>query len=166
MNQVGEVNAEALKTPGKLVGQLVTTPAILAAIPVYAISSVGWVVVLSRLNLSVAYPFLASLYIFLPILSMLFLSETLSAQHWAGIVVIGIGVGLVLTAIYVIRVFSQAFFGPVNDKWDDLRGLDLKGWQILPRAILVAVLVYFGFFPSALLDVIDGTTSTALTAFR
>ena len=98
MNQVGEVNAEALKTPGRLVGQPVTTPAILAAIPVYAISSVGWVVVLSRLNLSVAYPFLASLYIFLPILSMLFLSETLSTQHWAGIVVIGIGVGIVLGA--------------------------------------------------------------------
>lgn len=98
MNQVGEVNAEALKTPGKLVGQLVTTPAILAAIPVYAISNVGWLVVLSRLNLSVAYPFLASLYIFLPILSMLFLSETLSTQHWAGIVVIGIGVGIVLGA--------------------------------------------------------------------
>ena len=98
MNQVGEVNAEALKTPGKLIGQLVTTPAILAAIPVYAISNVGWLVVLSRLNLSVAYPFLASLYIFLPILSMLFLSETLSTQHWAGIVVIGIGVGIVLGA--------------------------------------------------------------------
>tara|TARA_B100000809_G_C14699100_1_gene373461 strand:+ start:18 stop:395 length:378 start_codon:yes stop_codon:yes gene_type:complete len=98
MNQVGEVNVEALKTPGKLVGQLVTTPAILAAIPVYAISNVGWLVVLSRLNLSVAYPFLASLYIFLPILSMLFLSETLSTQHWAGIVVIGIGVGIVLGA--------------------------------------------------------------------
>ena len=98
MNQVGEVNAEALKTPGKLIGQLVTTPAILAALPVYAISNVGWLVVLSRLNLSVAYPFLASLYIFLPILSMLFLSETLSAQHWAGIVIIGIGVGIVLGA--------------------------------------------------------------------
>ena len=98
MNQVGEVNVEALKTPGKLVGQLVTTPAILAAIPVSAISNVGWLVVLSRLNLSVAYPFLASLYIFLPIFSMLFLSETLSTQHWAGIVVIGIGVGIVLGA--------------------------------------------------------------------
>ena len=98
MNQVGEVNAETLKTPGKLVGQLVTTPAILAAIPVYAISNVGWLVVLSRLNLIGAYPFLASLYIFLPIFSMLFLSETLSTQHWAGIVVIGIGVGIVLGA--------------------------------------------------------------------
>jgi drug/metabolite transporter (DMT)-like permease len=98
MNEVGEVNAESIKTPGKLIGQLLTTPAILAAIPVYAISNIGWLVVLSRLNLSVAYPFLASLYIFLPILSMLFLSETISAQHWAGIVVIGIGVGIVLSA--------------------------------------------------------------------
>ena len=98
MNGVGEVNAETIKAPGKLIGQLLTTPAILAAIPVYAISNVGWLVVLSRINLSVAYPFLASLYIFIPILSMLFLSETLSAQHWAGIVVIGLGVSIVLSA--------------------------------------------------------------------
>ena len=98
MNEVGEINAETIKSPGKLAGSLVTTPAILAAIPVYAVSNVGWLIVLSRLNLSVAYPFLASLYIFLPILSMLFLSETLSLQHWAGIVVIGIGVGIVLGA--------------------------------------------------------------------
>ncbi len=98
MNEVGEINAISIKTPGKLIGQMATTPAILAAIPIYAISNVGWLVVLSRLNLSVAYPFLASLYIFLPILSMLFLSETLSLQHWAGIIVIGIGVGIVLSA--------------------------------------------------------------------
>lgn len=98
MNEIGEINAETIKTPGKLIGQLVTNPAILAAIPVYAISNIGWLVVLSRLNLSVAYPFLASLYVFLPILSMIFLSETLSVQHWAGIVVIGIGVGIVLRA--------------------------------------------------------------------
>lgn len=98
MNEVGEINAETIKTPGKLFSQIMTTPAILAAIPVYAISNVGWLIVLSRLNLSVAYPFLASLYVFLPILSMIFLSETLSAQHWVGIVVIGIGVGIVLRA--------------------------------------------------------------------
>jgi len=98
MNEVGEINAETIKTPGKLIGQLITTPAILAAIPVYAISNVGWLIVLSRLNLSVAYPFLASLYVILPILSMIFLSETLSLQHWVGIVVIGIGVGIVLRA--------------------------------------------------------------------
>ena len=98
MNEVGEINADSIKTPGTLIRQLLTTPAVLAAIPVYAISNIGWLIVLSRLNLSVAYPFLASLYIFIPVLSMVFLSESLTLQHWVGILVIGMGVGIVLSS--------------------------------------------------------------------
>ena len=98
MNEVGEINADSIKTPGTLIRQLLTTPAVLAAIPVYAISNIGWLIVLSRLNLSVAYPFLASLYIFIPVLSMVFLSESLTPQHWVGILVIGMGVGIVLSS--------------------------------------------------------------------
>ena len=98
MNEVGEINSDSIKTPGILIKQLLSTPAILAAIPVYAVSNIGWLIVLSKLNLSVAYPFLASLYIFIPVLSMVFLSESLTPQHWAGIIVIGIGVGIVLSA--------------------------------------------------------------------
>jgi drug/metabolite transporter (DMT)-like permease len=98
MNEVGEINSDSIKTPGILIKQLLSTPAILAAIPVYAISNIGWLIVLSKLNLSVAYPFLASLYIFIPVLSMIFLSESLTLQHWTGIIVIGIGIGVVLSA--------------------------------------------------------------------
>ena len=98
MNEVGEINSDSIKTPGILSKQLLSTPAILAAIPVYAVSNIGWLIVLSKLNLSVAYPFLASLYIFIPVLSMVFLSESLTLQHWTGIIVIGIGIGVVLNA--------------------------------------------------------------------
>lgn len=98
MNEIGEINSDSIKTPGILIKQLLSTPAVLAAIPVYAVSNIGWLIVLSKLNLSVAYPFLASLYIFIPILSMVFLSETLTLQHWTGIIVIGIGIGVVLSA--------------------------------------------------------------------
>ena len=98
MNEVGEINSDSIKTPGILIKQLLTTPAVLAAIPVYAVSNIGWLIVLSKLNLSVAYPFLASLYIFIPVLSMVFLSESLTLQHWTGIIVIGIGIGVVLNA--------------------------------------------------------------------
>ena len=98
MNEVGEINADNIKTPGILIKQLLSTPAVLAAIPVYAVSNIGWLIVLSKLNLSVAYPFLASLYIFIPVLSMIFLSESLTLQHWTGIIVIGIGIGVVLSA--------------------------------------------------------------------
>ena len=98
MNEVGEINSDSIKTPGILIKQLLSTPAILAAIPVYAVSNIGWLIVLSKLNLSVAYQFLASLYIFIPVLSMVFLSESLTLQHWTGIMVIGIGIGVVLNA--------------------------------------------------------------------
>ena len=98
MNEIGEINSDSIKTPGILIKQLLSTPAVLAAIPVYAVSNIGWLIVLSKLNLSVAYPFLASLYIFIPVLSMVFLSESLTLQHWTGIIVIGIGVGVVLSA--------------------------------------------------------------------
>ena len=98
MNEVGEINTDSIKTPGPLIRQLLTTHYVLVAIPVYAVSNIGWIIVLSRLNLSVAYPFLALLYIFIPVLSMVFLSESLTLQHWTGIIVIGIGVGIVFSA--------------------------------------------------------------------
>jgi NADH-quinone oxidoreductase subunit M len=81
--------------------------------------------------------------------------------------VVGVAViaGLVLTLVYILRVFSQAFFGPPNPRWQGLRQVDLAGWPLLPRAILVAVLVFFGFFPRVLLDMIDGTTAVVLKAF-
>jgi NADH-quinone oxidoreductase subunit M len=93
---------------------------------------------------------------------MLVFLAALKTYPWMGVAII---VGLVFTAIYILRVFSMAFFGPVNSQWDGLRAMDLKGWQLLPRAILVAVLLLFGFFPRMLLDVIDGTTTTMLAAF-
>ena len=82
--------------------------------------------------------------------------------------VLGVAViaGLVLTAVYVLRVFSLAFFGPVNERWNGLRDLDLAGVHLVPRAILIAVLLFFGFYPRALLDVIDGTTAAMIAGFR
>ncbi|MCC5877299.1 MAG: NADH-quinone oxidoreductase subunit M [Candidatus Sumerlaeia bacterium] len=71
--------------------------------------------------------------------------------------------GLVLTAMYILRVFQQAFFGPRNPKWDGLT--DMVGWELLPRAILVAVLILFGFFPNLILGLIDPTTQILMEGF-
>lgn len=98
MNDVGRIGSEEVRVPARLIAELLRTPAIIAAIPIYAVSNIGWLVILSRLNLSLAYPMLAMLYVLIPILSMVFLSETLSTQHWVGIVVIGIGVSVVAGA--------------------------------------------------------------------
>jgi NADH-quinone oxidoreductase subunit M len=74
-------------------------------------------------------------------------------------------VGLVLTAVYILRVFNLAFFGPPNARWNNLKSLDLSGLHILPRAILVAVLVFFGFIPRVMLDLINSTTEAFLGRF-
>jgi len=72
---------------------------------------------------------------------------------------------LVLTAVYILRVFGLAFFGPPNPRWQGLREQDMQGMQLLPRALLVAVLLFFGFFPRAMLEMIDGATAVLLGRF-
>jgi len=89
----------------------------------------------------------------------------LAALKTAPIVGVLVIIGLVFTAIYILRVFTQAFFGPPNPKWETLKTLDLSGFRLLPRAILIAVLVIFGFVPRLMLDVIGSTTTAFLGKF-
>jgi NADH-quinone oxidoreductase subunit M len=60
--------------------------------------------------------------------------------------------GLVVSALFMLRVFRRAFFGPPNERWRDL--VEVNAWHALPRAVLVAVLLLFGFFPSLALDLV------------
>ncbi len=54
-----------------------------------------WIAVLSRLDLSVAAPLGSASYVFVPILAMLFLSESVGLTRWAGILLIALGIHLV-----------------------------------------------------------------------
>jgi NADH-quinone oxidoreductase subunit M len=66
-------------------------------------------------------------------------------------------VGLIFTAAYVLRVLGKAMFSPRNEKWDHLE--DAGAWAIFPRAILVATLLLFGFYPNLILDMIRASVS-------
>lgn len=68
-------------------------------------------------------------------------------------------VGLIFTAAYTLRVLGKAMFGPRNPDWDHLK--DVGPWLLTPRAILVAVLILFGFFPVIILDLIRTTVGGA-----
>ncbi len=93
---------------------------------------------------------------------MLVFLAALETYPVIGVAIIG---GLVLTAVYILRVFALAFYGPPNPRWDGLRSQDMRGMQLLPRAILVAVLVFFGFYPNAMLNAINQTTAALLGRF-
>lgn len=61
--------------------------------------------------------------------------------------------GVVVTAIYVLRVFKHVFLGPRQAQWDHLR--DAHGAEVVPIAVLCSVLILFGILPSPLVDVIQ-----------
>jgi len=61
--------------------------------------------------------------------------------------------GIVITAVYVLRVVQKVFFGPPNPKWEKLT--DARGAEMVPIVVLCGVLILFGFFPSLLIDVIN-----------
>jgi NADH-quinone oxidoreductase subunit M len=61
--------------------------------------------------------------------------------------------GLVLSALFMLRVVQKAFYGPKNRKFAHLT--DVSFALGTPRMILAAVIVLFGLFPWILFDVID-----------
>jgi len=92
MLKVGAIQVAALARPTALIRLLLGQPLLWVAIPVYAVGFLVWLIVLSRLPLSVAYPMLATTYIVIPLLSAVILNETIVWQHWLGFVLICAGV--------------------------------------------------------------------------
>ena len=72
--------------------------------------------------------------------------------------------GLIFTAVYMLRVFGKAMFGPVNEKWDHL--IEPTPFQIVPRAMLLLVLLGFGFYPKPILDMLAPATQTFIALFN
>ena len=72
--------------------QLSTSPAFWLALLAYGVSVGVWVVGLSRLPVSQAYPVLSVGYIIAALLAWMVLGETVSLERWAGIGLIVAGV--------------------------------------------------------------------------
>ncbi len=95
MNRVGAIGADRLRRPGVLAGQVMRTPAVVAGIVLYVLGAMGWIVVLSRVDLSFAYPFLGLSYVTVPILAVVFLGERFDRWQWLAASAVLVGVTLV-----------------------------------------------------------------------
>ena len=72
--------------------KVLTTPRVLLAFMLYGASSLIWIVVLSKLELSLAYPMLSMGYVLVVFLSWMVLKEPVNAVRIAGLVIICAGV--------------------------------------------------------------------------
>ena len=81
--------------PFGIITLILRAPLIVLGLGLYALGAVAWIVVLSRLDLSYAYPFLALNFVLISLVSWLLLGESIPALRWLGIGCICIGILLV-----------------------------------------------------------------------
>jgi len=74
---------------------MILNPFVFIGLAAFGVSSVFWLAVLSRLDLSLVYPMVSIGYIFVAIFSWVLLGEQLTLIRWAGIIVICAGVFLI-----------------------------------------------------------------------
>jgi len=75
--------------------RIITNPAIVIGFACYGLAAAFWIVVLSRLDLSYAYPLLALMYVLVPLAARIFLQEQIPPGRWIGIAIVIIGVAVV-----------------------------------------------------------------------
>ena len=75
--------------------KLASQPPILIGLACYVVSVIVWIMALSRVQVSIAYPMLSIGYVVNAVLAWMLFGEDLNAQRWIGIGFIVIGVYLV-----------------------------------------------------------------------
>jgi NADH-quinone oxidoreductase subunit M len=71
--------------------------------------------------------------------------------------------GIVITAVYMLRLLRNVFFGPAKSVWAELQDPQ-AAHQRIPLGLLIGALLIFGFWPSLLLNQIRPTTELMMAA--
>ena len=86
-----------------IISLILHSPLVLLGLFFYGIGALLWIAVLSRLDLSVAYPFLALNFVLVTVVSRVFLGETVPPLRWLGILVIIGGIMLVAKSTTTVQ---------------------------------------------------------------
>lgn len=92
MNKIGAISLNSLSSVGHLFVSIFKSPLVLVGLFCYVISAAIWLVVLSAVDLSFAYPFIGLTYVLILIVSKFVLKEDVNPIRWAGAAIITIGV--------------------------------------------------------------------------
>lgn len=87
--------AENANSVFSIIGLIFKSPLMILGLVFYAAGALAWIAVLARLDLSVAYPFLALNFVLVTLSGRFLLGETVPPLRWLGILVIIAGIFLV-----------------------------------------------------------------------
>lgn len=92
LNKIGSINVNSLSGLGHLFLGIIKSPMVLTGLFCYVISAAIWLVVLSAVQLSFAYPFIGLTYVLILFISKFVLKEDVNPIRWVGAAIITIGV--------------------------------------------------------------------------
>ncbi len=95
MTRIGRIGSAEVEAAGETVGRAIREPRLWAGLALFGISSIFWLIVLSRVPLSVAYPFVGVSYILIVLLSRYVLHEQVPLMRWLGVVIVATGVAII-----------------------------------------------------------------------
>lgn len=93
--KLGVMRLGPLEIPGNIVSmatRMILNPGILAGLFVYGVSAFLWVIVLSKVELSYAYPMIAGGYVVVALLSWIIFHDQITPMRIAALVIIVMGV--------------------------------------------------------------------------
>jgi len=77
----------------------------------------------------------------------IFLGVFRAHYYWAG----GLGIlAAAITATYILRMLARAYFGPLNERWEDLR--EMRIGEQAAAMLLISAIVVMGVWPALFLD--------------
>ncbi len=95
MDQIGRIGSAQISDPMKTIVKAAKEPALWTGLILFGVSALFWLVVLSRVDLSLAYPFVGLSYIVVVALARLVFNEPVPPLRWLGVLVVAIGIALV-----------------------------------------------------------------------
>jgi multidrug transporter EmrE-like cation transporter len=92
MNKIGSISLNSIGALGHLFLSIFKSPLVIIGLFCYVISAAIWLVVLSAVDLSFAYPFIGLTYVLILVVSKFILKEDVNPIRWAGAAIITVGV--------------------------------------------------------------------------
>jgi multidrug transporter EmrE-like cation transporter len=95
MDRVGRIGSNEVAAAGDTLLKAAKEPLLWAGLTLFGISALFWLVVLSRVPLSVAYPLVGVSYILIVAFARFFLHEQVPTLRWIGVSVVALGIAII-----------------------------------------------------------------------
>jgi multidrug transporter EmrE-like cation transporter len=95
MDRIGRIGSAQVSEAGDTLLRAAKEPRLWLGLFLFGVSALFWLVVLSRVDLSIAYPMVGISYILIVLFARVFLNEHVPSMRWAGVVVVAMGIAII-----------------------------------------------------------------------